>query len=426
MTLRLFLNPVVLALLLALSLMASPVAAQTRHALVIGNDSYQALPRLAKARNDARAVGATLGGLGFAANVLEDIDRRSMTRALSTLASAIQPGDEVVFYFAGHGVEIGGRNYLLPVDAPAALPGDEAFLTAESVAVDDILHTLQSRGSKVTMLILDACRDNPFPRQGTRSAGGTRGLAPLAAPEGAFILFSAGTGQSALDTLSASDPDPNSVFTRALLPLLVAPGLPVQQMARALRAEVEATAQRVNHKQRPAYYDELTGDFILNTGATRGAVPLGASGSMTAPPPTPDPCQDAARDWQRVAAIADPVVLRAFAATHAGCDVFARAAEARAAELETARAITTPAPPPQPAAPVQTWRVKAGVSQGILNARASAGTMHPILFQIPARTGGLVMETCRKPDAGGGSFDWCLITWGSLQGWVSSNGLERE
>lgn len=457
---------IVLALVFAVvSIGFSQMAmAQARLALIVGNDSYQNLPSLAKARNDARAISATLSGLGMATTLLEDADRRGMTRALSDLASAISPGDEVVFYYAGHGVEVSGRNYLLPTDAPAARPGDEAFLTAESVAVDDILFTLQSRGARVTVLILDACRDNPFPRQGTRSAGGVRGLAPITAPEGAFILFSAGTGQSALDSLGPADPDPNSVFTRALIPLLNTPGLPLQGIARSLKAEVEGVAQSVNHKQRPAYYDELTGDFVLNGGMTRGAAPLEA-----AAPTAPDPCDAAARDWPAVAGLDDPVLLRSFAGTHGGCDVFAKAAAERAQALEIAKGggtlgasagggsgigvgigagsgVGIGAAPPTGAAPgiaadpvapiavapapkkpaVQTWRVKRGVSEGYMNARSGPGTTYPVLFQIPEGTGGLTIEGCRKPEKGGGSKDVCLTTWGAKQGWVSIGGLEKE
>jgi len=432
------------AALMCLWTAAMPAAAD-RLSLVIGNDTYESLPVLQKARNDARAVAEALTGLGFAVTHLADADRRTMTRALSDLAGAIAPGDEVLFYFAGHGVEVAGRNYLLPADAPAARPGDEAFLTAESVAVDDVLGTLQARGALVTVLILDACRNNPFPRDGTRSAGGLQGLAPIAAPEGAFILFSAGTGQTALDALGPRDGDPNSVFTRALLPLLQVPGVPVQNIARALKAEVEATAASVNHKQRPAYYDELTGDFVLNAGASRSAVALdGAPAPEAVARPAADPCDAAARDWQTVSGLGDPALMRSFATTHAGCALFARAAEQRAQELGqdlgkapgTAAPITgTPEPKPI-AAPIPqpipepivetTYKIKMGVSEGHMNARSGPGTMHPILFEVKQGTGGLRVSDCRKPDPGGGKSDWCLVTWGDRQGWIAKTGLVPE
>jgi len=403
-------------------------AAAERRALVIGNDLYESLPMLQKARNDAEAIAETLGPLGFAVTRLADADRRTMTRALSDLAGTIAPGDDVLFYFAGHGVEIGGRNYLLPADAPAARPGDEAFLTAESVAVDDVLRTLQARGARVTLLILDACRNNPFPREGTRSAGGAQGLAPIAAPEGAFILFSAGTGQTALDALSPRDTDRNSVFTRALLPLLQAPGLPVQDIARALKAEVEALAATVNHKQRPAYYDELTGDFVLNPGGSRSAVPLAGVEPAPALVLRADPCDAAARDWQTVSVLSDAGLLRSFAATHAGCEVFSRAATQRAGELApepvTPQAFAAPDPVVVP--PPATWRIKIGVSDGYMNARSGPGTMHTVLFRVTEGTGGLRARDCRKADPGGGKSEWCLVTVNGREGWIAKTGLVHE
>jgi hypothetical protein len=260
---------------ISLVFFAFPGAAlANRLALVIGNDSYENLPALQKARNDAAAIAEMLGQLGYDVALLQDADRRTMTKSLSDLAAQIETDAEVVFYFAGHGVEISGRNYLIPTDAPAAGPEEEAFLTAESVAVDQVLETIRSRGARITLLILDACRDNPFPKADTRSLGGERGLAPVVPPEGTFILFSAGAGQTALDGMGAQDSDPNSVFTRALLQRLQEPGQAIQDVARTVRRDVEALAATINHKQRPAYYDELTDDFFLSAAGSRGAKPI--------------------------------------------------------------------------------------------------------------------------------------------------------
>lgn len=420
------------AMILVLGLAGALPALAERHALVIGNDAYESLPSLQKARNDAEAVAGALAAQGFEVALLTDAGRREMTRGISDLGGRIAPGDEVLFYFAGHGVEVAGRNYLLPTDAPAAKPGDEAFLTAESVAADDVLYTLQERGAAVTVLILDACRDNPFPRAGTRSAGSARGLAPIAPPEGSFILFSAGAGQSALDGLGAGDAEPNSVFTRSLLPLMARADLTLPELARLLRGEVEARAATVNHKQRPAYYDELTGDFTLASAPpARGAAPLDGAEAPPAPPGNAAACTAAAADWAPVLALADPVVLRGFAETHAACAPLSHAALAEAERLEGAAPRTVAEPQAQAllkvAPPVaETWAVKAGVSEGYVNARSGPGTMHEVLFRIPARTGGLLVESCRPADPGGGKYDWCLVTFIGNRGWVSSNGLERE
>ena len=298
--------------LVGVLLAALPVAAQDRHALVIGIDAYENVASLQKARNDAEAVAEALASTGFEVTTLLDADRRSLNRAISDFSASLQQGDEAVFYFAGHGIEVAGRNYLLPSDVPAMRPGDEVFLTSESLAADEILGAIQRSGARVSVLILDACRDNPFPQNGTRSLGQSRGLARLEAPEGAFIMFSAGTGQAALDRLSNDDPNPNSVFTRALLPLLTEPGLPIHEIARRLRREVQTMAETVGHDQRPAYYDEVTGEFILQA-ALPGTEPFGST--------TADPCDAAREDWDLLGDEPSSALLRVFLETHQACDL---------------------------------------------------------------------------------------------------------
>ncbi|MEF3045848.1 caspase family protein [Pseudotabrizicola sp. L79] len=327
--------------------------AQQRHALIVGNDIYTNVPHLQKARNDANAVSQTLGQLGFRVTTLLDADRTSMNRGLATFASAIQPGDEAVFYFAGHGIEVAGRNYLLPVDIPAARPGEEDYVVGESIAVDRVLQTMQQKGARVSLLILDACRDNPFPVSGTRSLGTKRGLAQSEPPEGVFILFSAGTGQSALDRLSNSDTNPNSVFTRALLPRLSEPGLIVSQLAIAVRQDVREMARSVQHDQFPAYYDQLTGVFSFNADGTinRGAAPLEASVGVAvpqlAPAPIADPCDAARADWQVLQSTQSQAAFEAFARKYADCPIYAAIAQERLTGLATAAA-----PPVQQTTPV--------------------------------------------------------------------------
>ena len=266
---------------LGLVLACTPSAfAAKRVALVIGNDDYSQVPKLQKAVNDAKAIGTALEGIGFTVLRAENLTRREMNRQLQSFASRLEAGDEAVFFFAGHGVEIAGRNYLLPTDVPAARPGQEDFVKAEAIPVDQVLDTIRSRGTRVSILVLDACRDNPFPKVGTRSLGGSRGLARMPAPEGTFIMYSAGVGQTALDRLSNDDPNPNSVFTRSLIPLMQKPGMSLVQAARAVRRDVQKLAATVPHDQRPAYYDEVTGDFFF---AGRGKTPPPAATLQPAP-----------------------------------------------------------------------------------------------------------------------------------------------
>jgi TPR repeat protein len=240
-----------------------PAAAAKRVALVVGNNSYENLPDLQKAVNDARAVSGALGELGFQVDTAENITRREMNRRLADLELAISPGDEVFFFFAGHGVAIGPANYLIPVDMPQPREGEESLVTDEAQAVDTIIRRIQSRGAAVTMVVLDACRDNPFSATGVRSIGGSRGLTRVDATKGVFVLFSAGLGQTALDGLSPDDPNPNSVFTRALVPLLRTAGMSHVDLAKQVQHDVDALAATVRHAQQPAYYDQIIGKIVL-------------------------------------------------------------------------------------------------------------------------------------------------------------------
>lgn len=266
----------VLAFSLVLLGLSSPAMAK-RMALVIGNDLYKNLPsaqQLKKARNDARAVAQTLKGLGYETTLGLDVTRFGLNQKLDAFAKQIEAGDIATVFFAGHGVRIKGRNYLLPSDVPDMSNGSQDLLASESIAVDKITDRLKSSGARISMLILDACRNNPFQSTTGRSIGGTRGLARIEPPEGTIVLFSAGANQQALDRLSDDDPNPNSVFTRSLIPMLQQDGLEVGRMARLLRQKVRKLAATKNHTQTPAVYNELTGDFFIRTAkAGQGAAP---------------------------------------------------------------------------------------------------------------------------------------------------------
>lgn len=335
------------------------VNAQTRHALVIGIDDYAHVAPLQKARNDARAVAAALEPAGFRVTALMDPDRRAITQALGRFTAGLAPGDEALFYFAGHGIEVEGQNYLLPADIPEARPGDEDFLIAEAIGVDHVLASLQRRGVRVSLLILDACRDNPFPRQGTRSLGTTRGLGRVTAPEGSFVLFSAGAGQAALDRLGDDDADPNSVFTRALLPRLSTPGLRLRDLVQDVRSDVRRTAMSVGHDQFPAFYDQLDGDFRFLP-AAMGAAPAAPA------PATVDPCARALPVWLAIQNSESTTALEGFAETYAStCPALAALAQDRLVAL-------VPAPEPEPDWTRATYVTLSGHTYGVLSAAFSS------------------------------------------------------
>ena len=229
------------ALLCAL-LHAAPAFAAKRVALVIGNNSYENVPALKKAVNDAGAISQELARLGFDVVSAENVGRRAMSRALVELEGKIETGDTALIYFAGHGFAVDGTNYLLPVDVPEAGPGEEGLVRDASFAASSLSDRLQEKGAATVILILDACRDNPFALPGKRSMGLTRGLSRMDPAEGMFVLFSAGQGQSALDRLSDTDENPNSVFTRTLLQEMEQPGLSMVQIAKRTQSKVKALA----------------------------------------------------------------------------------------------------------------------------------------------------------------------------------------
>jgi tetratricopeptide (TPR) repeat protein len=243
---------------------ASATDPGARIALVIGNDRYEQVPSLQKAVNDARAIGAALEQIGFTVIRAENANRRTMNQRLVEFSNRVNRGDTAFFYFAGHGVEIKSVNYLLPTDTPTAVEGEEALITSEGIAADGIIDLLQGRGARVAVMVLDACRENPFKKAGSRGIGRGTGLGQMApSSEGVFVVFSAGYGQEALDRLSDSDPNPNSVFTRSFVRLLATPGMSMQEIAKATQGEVRRLAASVNHVQLPAYYDQIADQFVL-------------------------------------------------------------------------------------------------------------------------------------------------------------------
>lgn len=285
---------------------AAPLFAQEqrRVALVIGNDDYENVPKLRKATNDADAISRELAHIGFAVTTAKDIGRRAMSRAVLEFEKRIREGDLALFYYAGHGFAVSGQNFLLPVDIPAAGPGEESLVRDEAFLADDLSTRFQRAGARTVVLILDACRNNPFELPGRRSLGGPTGLARMAPSEGVFVLFSAGIGQAALDDLGQQDSDPNSVFTREFLAELARPSASIVDVAKATQVAVRDLAAQVGYVQTPAYYDQIIGTVTLNP-AAEGAVSRGNTqrfeeGETTAMLPRVDPKPRAGKGQPRV------------------------------------------------------------------------------------------------------------------------------
>jgi hypothetical protein len=236
-----------------------------RLALVIGNSTYRNVVTLKNTSNDASAVASKLRDLGFQVFFALDVDRLGLNEAIAGFLAHIEPNAETVVYYSGHGVEVQGSNYLLPIDIPELGADEERLLRSEAVSLTDLLFDLESRRARVSLVILDACRNNPFHISGlTRALGSERGLARVDPPRGTFVIFSAGAGETALDSLGLTDNTPNGLFTRVLLQLMTVDGLELRTLVRQLRGQVREAAFAFGRRsQIPSYYDQLLGDFYF-------------------------------------------------------------------------------------------------------------------------------------------------------------------
>lgn len=241
------------------------LAIERRVALVIGNNDYQHVPRLEKAVNDAQAAARELKRIGFEIIEVANGNQKRMNQAINDFTQRVSGGGVGLFYFAGHGVQINNQNFLLPVDMD--VPRDSVDIEDQALSLARIQDKLADAKARFTLLVIDACRDNPLPKKAGRSIGGTRGLAQTSSPNGQIVIYSAGANQQALDKLSDQDRNPNSVFTREFLPVITTPGISATDALRRVRSVVTQKAKSVGHEQNPALYDQTDGDFYFVPGA---------------------------------------------------------------------------------------------------------------------------------------------------------------
>jgi hypothetical protein len=293
--------------------------AEPRIALVVGNGAYHAVSALENPPRDAALMAETLEGLGFEVTLLSDASLADLRAGFADFGRALRaagPEATGLFYYAGHGVQSFGSNYLLPVDAA---PTDAADLDLVAIEAQSVLRQMASAKNRANIVILDACRNNPFASIPDLN---DNGLAEMKAPTGTFLAYATEPQAVALDGT-----DGNSPFTRALASEMVKPGVPLEQMFKQVRVSVlEATGGL----QTPWDTSSMTVDFAFKAA---GEVDLGEE-----------------QLWASVSASRDPVQIMLFMRAYPDG---ARAAEAKAllAEVMSAELGTAPAAPVVPAAP---------------------------------------------------------------------------
>ena len=235
-----------------------------RVALVIGNNAYPKLrpdKQLTRAVNDSQTIGRILTRLGFKVMHGENLGRLDMIQRIDDFAHTVKRGDLAMLFFAGHGVAIAGANYLLPSDVEPLRRDQQAKAREMAISEGYVIAELQKREARVTLLVLDACRDNPLgiPGQERSTTGNARGLTRTPDAKGIFVVYSAGFDETSLDAMDDDDRHPNSVFTRVFAPLLERTEMSITDIVYQVKEVVPALAKCVCHDQNPAFYDQILG-----------------------------------------------------------------------------------------------------------------------------------------------------------------------
>lgn len=317
-------------------------AADKRIALVVGNSAYVNIPRLENPRNDAKLIADTLRTLGFTlvgGNAQLDLDKEGLDRAVQDFGGQLQGADVALFYYAGHGIGIRGTNFLVPVGANPTREADVDFQMLDSNLV---LRQMEGAGAKLNIVILDACRNNPFSGRGLRSS--TSGLSQMQAPEGTVISFATQPGNVALDGA-----DGNSPYTTALAKAMRKPGLDIFRTFNEVGLAVSAATAGA---QKPFLTSSpIQGEFFFGppNPAAQAAV------AAIAAPSQPDLALQAwsvIQNSTSVAVIED--FIRQFSTTPYGSMARARLEELRKTQVAVAappaapQVATPPAPPSGP------------------------------------------------------------------------------
>ena len=325
--------------LMCMLLSAHSAIADKRVAFVVGNGAYKNVAQLPNPPIDAKAMAGVLRNVGFEVVEGVNLTRDKMTEKLLDFGKRAQGADVAVFYYAGHGIAIGGTNYLLPVDADIKSEMDVKL----GAAINIDLTLDQTMGdAKVKLVFLDACRDNPFAARikatATRSVSVQQGLAEMKSGEGTLIAFATGPGQTALDGQEGT----NSPFTRALIAHIAEPGLEIQQAMTEVRAQVN---EETNKAQLPWGHTNLIGSVYLNpaqapAASAAASATQGGAAPATAVASTGNSTEVEVEFWRSVKDSNKPEELNAYLTNYPNGQ-FKSLALARIAALENGPSTTT-------------------------------------------------------------------------------------
>ena len=257
----------------SLLLVAESAFAENRVALVMGQSAYDSVPKLPNPANDAKAVAELLTNSGFEVTTASDLSQNQMREKVSEFASEIAakgPDTVALVFYAGHGLQIDGENYLVPIDID---PKREADIPIQAVRLNDILNTLTSVPSKMRILMLDACRNNPFPNLSKTAAGGLAIVDAKIGVPGTFLSFSTSPGAVAEDGSGA-----NSPYTTALLTAGKELGIPIEETFKRVRLAVN---KATDGRQTPWDSSSLTEDFRFSGPAVAGPKPAATDARKT-------------------------------------------------------------------------------------------------------------------------------------------------
>ncbi|CAN5425124.1 hypothetical protein BH09BAC4_BH09BAC4_36770 [soil metagenome] len=229
---------------------------ETRLALVIGNAAYPGEDALKNPVNDATDMGKALEKLGFKVMLKTNVNRKEMALEINRFAEQLATYQVGLFYYAGHGIQIRGENYLVPIDAiPTDHQPDEAEIKTNCVPADDLFRQLDNTDALAKIIILDACRNNPFEGPGSRAIGGDGGLAQMRTPIGSLIAYATSPGKKANDGSGK-----NGLYTEALLHNIQQPNMPLVLVFQNVNREVQTSSRNT---QAPWYNTSGTGDFYF-------------------------------------------------------------------------------------------------------------------------------------------------------------------